>query len=100
MALGLAHDVERIVRALREKFPLVLIRVRADSGYAKPWFYRLCERWDIEYAIGLGMNAVLKRNSEALLEKAVDQYEQTGQPQRLFTGFDYQALGNSRGGSS
>lgn len=91
VALGLAHDVERIVRALREKFPHVLIRVRADAGYAKPWFYRLCERLDIEYSIGLGMNAVLKRNSEAWLEKAVEQYEQTGQPQRHFTGFDYQA---------
>ncbi len=37
------------------------------------------------------MNAVLKRLSEELLEKAVQQYDQTGQAQRLFTGFDYQA---------
>ncbi len=91
VALGLANDVERIARALREKFPHVLIRIRADSGYAKPWFYRLCERLDIEYSIGLGMNPVLKRNSEELLQKAVELCEQTGQPQRLFTGFDYQA---------
>lgn len=91
VALGLANDVERIVRALRERFPHVLIRVRADSGYAKPWFYRLCEQQDIEYSIGLGMNPVLKRNSEELLEQALAQHEQTGQSQRLFTGFDYQA---------
>ena len=91
VALGLANDVERIARALREKFPHVLIRVRADSGYAKPWFYRLCERLDIEYSIGLDMNPVLKRNSEELLERAVEQCEETSQPQRLFTGFDYQA---------
>jgi len=91
VALGLGEDVERIVRALREKFPHVLIRIRADSGYAKPWFYRLCERLDIEYSIGLGMNAVLKRNSEELLQKAMEQCEQSGAPQRLFTGFDYQA---------
>jgi len=91
VALGLANDLERIVQALREKFPHVLIRVRADADYAKPWFYRLCERLDIEYSIGFGMNAVLKRNSEGLLEKAIELYEQTGQPQRLFTGLDYQA---------
>jgi len=91
VALGLGEDVERIVRALREKFPHVLIRIRADSGYAKPWFYRLCERLDLEYSIGIGMNSVLKRNSEELLQKAVEQCETTGQPQRLFTGFDYQA---------
>jgi len=91
VALGLEEDMQRIVRALREKFPHVLIRVRADSGYSKPWFYRLCERLDVEYSIGIGMNPTLKRNSEELLKKAVEQCETTGQPQRLFTGFDYQA---------
>jgi hypothetical protein len=91
VALGLGEDVLRIVRALREKFPHVLIRIRADSGYAKPWFYRLCERLGVEYSIGIGMNAVLKRNSEELLREASELREQTGEPQRLFTGFDYQA---------
>ncbi len=76
---------------MREKFPHVLIRLRADSGYAKVWLYRLCERLGVEYSIGLGMNNVLKRNSEELLENAARQYEATGQPQRLFTGFEYQA---------
>jgi hypothetical protein len=90
-ALGAGADLRRIVEALRERFPDVLIRVRADSGYAKPWFYRVCEGLDVEYSIGIGMNAVLKRNSEKQLQKAVEQYEETGQAQRLFTGFDYQA---------
>ena len=91
VALGLGEDLHRIVQALREKFPDVLIRVRADSGYAKPWFYRLCERLGVEYSIGIGMNPVWKRNSEELLKNAVEQYDKTGQPQRLFTGFNYQA---------
>ena len=37
------------------------------------------------------MNNVLMRNSEELLQNAVEQHEKTGEPQRLFTGFDYQA---------
>jgi len=90
-ALGLGDDLDRIVRALREKFPQVLIRLRADSGYAKPWLYRWCEQFDVEYSIGLGMNNVLKKNSEELLETAVKQQATTGDPQRLFTGFNYQA---------
>ena len=90
-ALGVGEDLQRVVVTLREKFPDVLIRVRADSGYAKPWFYRMCEGLDIEYSIGIGMNNVLKRNSEELLQNAVEQHEKTGEPQRLFTGFDYQA---------
>jgi hypothetical protein len=91
VALGLGEDLERVVAALREKFPHVLIRLRADSGYAKPWLYRLCERLGVEYSIGIGMNSVLRRNSEELLENAVEQHAETGLPQRLFTGFDYQA---------
>jgi hypothetical protein len=90
-ALGVDEDLKRIVRALREKFPGVLIRVRADSGYAKPWLYQLCEQLDVEYSIGLGMNNVLKRETEDLLQVALKQWETTGESQRLFTGFWYQA---------
>lgn len=90
-ALGVGIDLERIVGALREKFPQVVIHVRADAGYAKPWFYRVCERLDVLYSIGIGMNKVLQRGSEEWLQNAVEAYEQTGRPQRLFTGFDYQA---------
>jgi len=90
-ALGVGIDLERIVEALRERFPQVVVHVRADSAYAKPWFYRVCERLGVLYSIGIGMNNVLKRNSDALLQNAVDAYAQTGQPQRLFSGLDYQA---------
>ena len=62
--LGAGDDLKRIVQALREKFPDILIRVRADSGYSKPRLYELCERLDVEYSIGIGMNNVLKRNTE------------------------------------
>jgi hypothetical protein len=90
-ALGLEQDLQRIVCALRERFPHVLIRLRADSGYAKPWLYRACERLGVEYSIAIGMNKVLKRMTDDLQQKAVEQCEITGEPQRLFTGFDYQA---------
>lgn len=91
VALGFGTDLERIVTALRKKFPGVLIRLRADSGYAKPWLYRLCEQLDVEYSIGIGMNKVLNRNSEELLNTAVEQHQTSSEPQRLFTRFEYQA---------
>jgi hypothetical protein len=90
-ALGVARDLKRVVEALRQRFPHVLIRVRADSGYARPQLYRACEALGVEYSIGIGMNPVLKRNSEELLQTAVERYAETGEPQRLFTGFEYQA---------
>jgi Transposase DDE domain group 1 len=89
--LGAADDLARVVAALRRRNRDVRIGVRADSGYASPAFYEACERLEIDYTIGLGMNSVLKARSDELLERAVAQYEQTGQPQRLFTAFWYQA---------
>ena len=90
-ALGAHVDIARVVRALRARFPDVRIHVRADSGYAVPAFYETNESLGVDYTVGIGMNAVLKRYSADLLQQAVDQYEQTGQPQRLLTGFFYQA---------
>ena len=90
-ALGAGDDLKRIVKALREKFPDVLIRVRADSDYGKPWLYGICERLDVEYSIGIGMNNVLKQNTEELLQKSVEKQEKTSELQRRLTGFDYQA---------
>jgi hypothetical protein len=89
--LGAGEDVARVVQALRAQHPDVRIHLRADSGYATPAFYRTCERLQIDYTIGLGMNPVIKRRSDALLDQAVRQFEETGQPQRLFTAFWYQA---------
>lgn len=90
-SLGAAADLERVITRLRQEWPDVRIHVRADSGFAVPAFYLACERMRTDYTVGLAMNAVLQRESEELLAAAVAAWEQTGQPQRLFTTFDYQA---------
>ena len=89
--LGIEDDLQYLVARLRAVWPDVQISIRGDSGFAVPKTYTLCEGLRLDYTLGLGMNAVLKRESETLLEEAVKQYEQTGQPQRLFTAFWYQA---------
>ncbi len=76
---------------VRAQWPDVVIELRGDSGMAVPAMYEVCERLGIEYTFGLRLNPVLKRRSDALLAEAVTRYEQTGQPQRLFTAFWYQA---------
>lgn len=90
-ALGADDDLEYLAARLRARWPDVIIEVRCDSGMAVPVMYEVCERLDIQYTLGLKLNSVLKARSDALLAVAVAQYEQTGQPQRLFTGFWYQA---------
>ena len=72
-------------------WPDVQISLRGDSGFATPKTYTLCEELRVDYTLGLAMNAVLKRHSEELLQEALRKYEETGQPQRLFTAFWYQA---------
>jgi hypothetical protein len=89
--LGADDDLEYLVGRLRAKWPDVVIELRGDSGMAVPAMYDVCERLEVQYTFGLRLNPVLKRQSDALLAEAVEQYERTGQPQRLFTAFWYQA---------
>jgi hypothetical protein len=53
--------------------------------------YEACERLEVDYTIGFGMNTRLKKYSDSLLETALSQFETTGQPQRLITAFWYRA---------
>jgi hypothetical protein len=90
-ALGADEDLEYVVHRLREAWPGVEIHVRGDSGFGVPALYDISEQLDVDYTLGIGMNARLKKFSDSLLETAVAQYEATNQPQRLFTAFWYRA---------
>jgi len=90
-ALGIGDDLEVLTTRLREVWPGLRLLIRADSGFATPAFYDACERLDLEYAVGLKMNPVLKRNSEDLAVEAVCRFEETELPQRLFDAYWYRA---------
>ena len=90
-ALAATDDLEYLVHRLRQAWPGVRIHVRSDSGFGVPQIYHGCERLDIQYTVGMGMNARLKKLSDPLLEEAVKRFETTGQSQRLFCAFWYRA---------
>lgn len=90
-ALGADDDLEFLVQRLRRVWPDVRLCVRGDAGYGMPWMYDVCERLDVEYLFGIAANPVLQRASDALLAQAVEAFEQTQTPQRLFDAFWYQA---------
>jgi hypothetical protein len=90
-ALGAEDDLEYLVRRLRQAWPGVRIQIRGDSGFGVPQVYDAGERLDIQYTLGIRMNARLKKLSDPLLEEAVKRFEATGQPQRLFCAFWYRA---------
>jgi len=90
-ALGADDDLEYLVGRLRAVWPDVLIEIRADAGFGVPSMFDACERLRVDYTFGERLNPVLKTRSAARLAEAVKQYETTGQPQRLFCAFCYQA---------
>jgi DDE family transposase len=100
-ALGADDDLAYLVGRLRQAWPDVVIVIRGDAGFGVPWMYAVSERLELLYTFGLSSNAVLQRHSDELLARAVAGWEQEQQaarqqsrpavPQRLFTGFWYQA---------
>ena len=90
-ALAADNDLVNVVDRLRQAWPGVQLHFRGDSGFGVPRMYEACERLGVDYTIGLGMNARLKRLSENTLKTAVERFEATGQPQRLFCAFWYRA---------
>ena len=61
------------------------------AGFAVPALYRYLERQEVRYVIGFITNHRLLTKTATLLEKAQQRYEETGEKQRLFTSFSYQA---------
>ena len=90
-ALGAAEDLKYLAGRLRDAFPGVRIVLRADSGFGVPTMYEGCERLEIDFTIGIGMNTTLKKLSDPLLQHVVEQFDASGQPQREFCGFWYRA---------
>jgi hypothetical protein len=90
-ALGAADDLKYLVGRLRDVFPGVRIVLRADSGLGVPTMYEGCEQLEIDFTIGIAMNARLKKLSDPLLQHVVEQFDASGEPQREFCAFWYQA---------
>ena len=90
-SLGADDDLEYLVTRIRSVWPDVRIRVRGDGGFGNPTMYEVSESLDVIYTFGLSANAVLQRETEALLAEAVRRWDETHEPQRLFAGFWYRA---------
>jgi len=88
---GVVSVLRRLVHAIRRHWPGVRIELRADSGFASPALYDLCEREGIIYTIGLTPNHRLETLAEALLETALAQAAETGEKVRLMGETTYQA---------
>lgn len=90
-SLGADDDLEYLVTRIRAAWPNARIQVRGDGGFGNPPMSEVSERLDVIYTYGLSTNAVLQRESDALLAEAVRLWDETHLSQRLFAGFWHQA---------
>lgn len=81
----------RLVPRLQAAFPGVRIQLRADAGFALPLLYEFCEYFDIQYAIGIGVNPVFQQRAEPQQEHLALRYRRTQLPQRSFSSFRHRA---------
>jgi hypothetical protein len=88
---GALAVLKRLIKKLKKAYPGALILFRADAGFAVPALYRYLERQEIRYVIGFITNNRVLEKAALLLEKARAAYQATGEKQRLFTAFSYQA---------
>lgn len=90
-AHGADDDVRFVVARLRAAQADVAIHLRGDSGFGVPRMYKICEENRLTYTLGIGANKRLQAMAQPLLDRAVAEYERTGEKQRLFAHFAYQA---------
>jgi Transposase DDE domain group 1 len=89
--LGVDNDLRYLVGRLRAVWPDVQIQARADSGFGVPLMYDVCQELRLTYTFGIAMNSRLRALSDDLLKQAVQDFEQTQEPQRRFLAIRYQA---------
>jgi hypothetical protein len=80
---GVVAVLERLVAAIRARWPHVTLALRAESGFAVPALYDDCERERITSTIGLAPNTRLATLAAPLVAQAQQQHQETGEKVRL-----------------
>jgi hypothetical protein len=88
-AAGAKEEIARIVAHLREAWPQVAIRLRADSGFARDELMSWCEENGIDYVFGLARNQRLEAMIAGELAVAKATFAATGKAARCFKELDY-----------
>jgi hypothetical protein len=83
--------LRRIVKRIKKSYPQMKITIRADGGFSNAAFYKLAEKEELYYAIGLPSNNILKRRVKRV-EKAVKYlFQSNGIKHQHFISYEYKA---------
>ncbi len=80
-----------LVTEFRKAWPNVKVLFRADGGFARKYIMHWCERNNVEYIIGIAVNARLHNMAKLLAEIAKNEFEIAHEKQKLFGNFFYAA---------
>lgn len=97
-SFGSLAEIQRIVAQIRAAWPAVKIILRGDSGFCRDELMSWCERNGVQFVFGLARNQRLRKIIGAEMQQATQQWNQTGQPARIFTEFEYQTRKRNKGG--
>jgi Transposase DDE domain group 1 len=95
---GSLAEIERIVRQIRAAWPQVKIILRGDSGFCRNELMSWCESQGVDFVFGLARNQRLRKIIGAEMHAATQQWNQSGQPARIFTEFPYRTRKRKKGG--
>ena len=92
-AYGAWSILKLLSRRFREVWPDVKIIFRADSGFCRHLMMNWCDQQEnpIHYIIGISKNARLEKQAAPLIQFAQEQFEKSGNKQRIFGELSYAA---------
>ncbi len=91
-AAGSVKHLEQIVAQVRQTWPEVKVRIRADSGFCREPIMAWCETNGVDYVLGLAQNTRLKAMIAAEQDQARVEFERTKEPARVFADLQYRTL--------
>ena len=97
-SFGSLAEIERIVAQIRAAWPEVRIIVRGDSGFCRNELMGWCEAKQVDFVFGLARNKRLRNIIGAEMREAQRQWQDTGEPARVFVEFPYQPRKRKKGG--
>ena len=86
---GALEVLQRLVKLIRHKWPLVKILIRADSGFCRNALMSWCEANGVKYLFGMGKNRRLLRRITRPMKKAKRDWASSGRAARRFIQFSY-----------
>lgn len=87
-AAGTVQELERLVAAMRARWPEVTVVVRADSGFCRDELLTWCEAHNVDFVIGLARNKRL----QAMTAKLFDALDPDEGKTRTYGEFQYETL--------